>query len=180
MNKEKKQIFFMIWTFVVITWILVFIVVKKDTPSNLTEDSPKENEMISTEVSQNNSSWNYYEWTTSVTTTPLPEDFEKKLQEQWKIKEMKLLFNKNGFSSNKIFSFPLQTNIQLELDAGNTWLPSGTVLNLSIPWADLTAQISIPWRYKYSLFFKQNWDHPIILSWEWLINGQITKSITIK
>ena len=166
MTIHKKQIFSFIGIFLLLILFIYLIL-----PKNLDNKNIKiENQILNTNT------W----WTTiNSVTSKLPDNFENKLKEEWKIKEIDLSFTKDWFIDKGNLKLNLRSNIKINIDAGNTWLPNWTLLNIEIPWADFKSAISIPWRYRYSIFFKQSWEQYINIYWDWL-SEVISKKVIIR
>lgn len=166
MDAQKKQI--LIVVFVLIIWIMIiYFWLSKTSQKEIIIDS----ENINTTIIQTGG--------VEVVTTPLPDNFEDKLKQEWRITEIDLSFNKDWFFDKSNFRLNLRSNIKIHIDAGNTWLPDGTILTLDIPWADFQSSISIPGRYKYSIFFKQWWSQKINIYWNGL-SQSISKTVTVR
>ena len=179
MKKEKYK--YIIITFIVVI-VLFFILNKDDKETSIvvTNNNIDNNLINSWTGTNNNNNWNYYE-NTSINKSTEIENIDKKLQEEWKIEWTTLYFDRNWFKSNwEEISFKQNSNIKLEINAWDTWLKEGTQLKLSIPWAWVETMITIPWRYKYSIFFNKWWEQKIILTWKWLRNSKIIQTINLK
>ncbi len=177
MKKQKFTLLLYIFWWCIFLWILIYFfifLIDKNKDNTLWQNNISQNSPLSEEVG------NYYETTTPVITTPVPDKLEEKLIEEGKIAWVKLSFDQNGFKETDSLNFPLQTNIKLEIDAWNTWLPDGTFLDISIPWANFQSSLSIAWRYRYSVYFQETWIHDIIIKGASLKNGLIKKSIQIR
>lgn len=165
MNIDKKQIFLIVGIFLFSFLIIYFLFFRK----SLNNDIKIENQIL-----------NVNTWTTiNSVTSKLPDNFENKLKEEWKIKEIDLSFTKDWFIDQNVSKLNLRSNIKINIDAGNTWLPDWTSLNIDIPWAEFKSVITIPWRYRYSIFFKQSWEQYINIYWEWLPQV-ITKKVIVR
>lgn len=158
MNLEEIKFFLYTYKKILLTilWVFIFLIVL----SFLLKDSDK-NDLIITDISPKiiteQKDQNYYN-TTKTTTTPLPDNFEEKLKQENKLEQISLSFDNNWFKEDKDYRFNLQTNIKLDIDASSTNFPDWTVLTLSIPWTDLNQSIiTVPWRYRYSIYFKEMW-----------------------
>lgn len=167
----KKYIYFI---FFIILFIVIIIFFINGKSSN---DLEKKAELSQ---SWNLDNWNYYE-DNKITTSDVVENLEERLREEWKIEWATYLFDKNWFKDNwGQENFKINSNIRIEIDAWNTWLKEGTSLKLLIPWADFEGLINVPWRYRYSLYFKESWEQEIIITWKGLNNWKITKYINLK
>lgn len=178
---KNKNILILGWWIVVILFIILFIFLflkPSDSPDEVIVNN--ENQSSNNSIT-NQETWDYYETNSPTVSTPLPENFEEKLEEEGKINWFTLKFDKNWFENDKrVYRFNLQSNIKILVDASNTWLPEWSILKLSIPWSSLNSQINIPWRYTYSVFFNEVWEQPIVISGDWIPNWKITKYIQIK
>jgi hypothetical protein len=171
----KNKYFFIIISICFFVILLIFIITKNDT--KISKDLAIKNESNSGITS------NYYEdlsssWNSS--STPVQTDLETKLTQEWKITSLNLKFNNGGFINSEDKKANINSNIRLEIDASETWLPDWTNLELSIPEAWISEIITTPSRYKYSLFFNSTWKKEVVIKWEWVQEWAIKTTLNIK
>ncbi len=175
---SKKHIYILLFT--LFFFIFIYIIISYFNDDNYIENTSNDNLIINNNYNTWSEVWNYFNSEISNESEKI-EKLEEKLEKEWMIVWVKYYFDKYWFKDNeKKDSFKINSNINLEIDATNTWLADWNSLNLSIPWASLDSLIKIPWRYKYSIYFNKWWEQEIIIRWNSLNNWKITKIINLK
>jgi hypothetical protein len=177
-NLDKKYIYILSWILIIVIIFFIFWkIIKKDYLDNKSlSDTQTESQK-----KENLDSWDYYNSTAKVNISENKnEEIEKKLLKEWKIVWLNLKFDKDWFKNTSETKIRSWTNLKIEIDTSDSWLQEWTNLEISI-W-DLISNnsITVPWRYKYSLYFNKIWEYKIILKWKDLNSGQIEKVINVR
>lgn len=168
---EKKYIYMWIWMLCI--WVIIFMLSwwKKESWDVLSQ------EVI---VSEKNDG-NYFNNSAIVTTASwTQDDMQKRFEEEWKIVRTVLNITSTGLIFQSEAQISMRKNVQMEVKIDDNQFTQWEQLNISIPWAQLNSIMTIPGRYKYSLFFSQPGNQVIQVYWNNFPGWMISTYVNVK